>query len=320
MLKQLLLSLMLLGFAGGAVASVFEVQLDPAPYSRAQARAQAVDLLLARLAGEPARASWVRDEMLENWPRYRAEEHSRGGYRVRFNQAELLPLLSSAGLHVWAGERPSLLVWQVNGERALDGADTRWRRASGDYGIPLLWPLWDLQEHMQLDKHRLLEGKGLAQASRRYGADTWLAVQRQGERLHWRLFGVNSEQALAQGDAGSPAELLAAVNGYWVAHQETRRAPLPGNSAPAEALSVGADAPGELTIVVSGLKQFTDMVRLEQRLNGLDGVKGVALLDSAGDQGRFRLTLASPAATPALSGAGLAPLGERRYRLAEADR
>jgi hypothetical protein len=322
MLKQLLLSLMLLGFAGVSAASVFEVQLDTAPYSRTQARAQAVDLLLARLTGEPGEGSWVRDEILNNWSRYRKAEPAGGGYRVEFEPAELLPLLESAGLTAWTAQRPTLLVWQVNGERARDGADRGWRQASARYGIPLLWPLWDLQEHMQVDKGSVLAGEGLAEASRRYGAGTWLAVQQQGGRLAWRLFSKDHEQALTQGEADTPADLLAAVNAYWVNQPRQVSASLPANTAPAEALSAGADAPGELSIVVSGLIRFADMVRLEQRLGRLDGVKGVQLLDSAGDQARFRLMLSSPAAAvaAALPAAGLTHQGERRYRLAEAGR
>ncbi|WP_107851603.1 DUF2066 domain-containing protein [Oceanimonas marisflavi] len=316
MLKQLLLSLMLLGVTGASAASVFEVQLDSAPYSRAQAREQAVDLLLDRLVGEPGRASWVRDEMIENWSRYRQDEHTRGGYRVQFDQAELLPLLDSAGLRAWTGERPSLLVWQVDGQHALDGMTAGWRQASLDYAIPLLWPLWDLQEHMQIDKDSLAKDT-LSEASRRYGAAAWLAVVKQDGRLRWRLFSQDSEQALAQGDAGTPMELLAAVNGYWISHKGAETATRPGNTAPAEALPAGTDAPGELTIVVSGLERFTDMVRLEQRLGRLEGVSDIRLLDSAGDQARFRLVLSTPVVEPALSSAGLSSLGERRYRLTE---
>ncbi|MDP5292705.1 DUF2066 domain-containing protein [Oceanimonas sp. CHS3-5] len=320
MLKQLLLSLMLLGFAGVSAASVFEVQLDAAPYSRAQARQQAVDLLLVRLAGEPGKASWVRDEILENWSRYQQQERTQGGYRVQFDQAELLALLDSAGLNAWTGQRPALLVWQVDGERVQDGADAGWRKASGDYDIPLLWPLWDLQEHMQVNKGALLKGEQLVEASGRYGADTWLAVQQQHNRLSWRLFDKHSERFLTQGDVDTPAEVLAAVNAYWIAHRTGQQAPRAGNTAPAEALTAGADAPGELTIIVSGLTQFSDMVRLEQRLGKLDGITDVQLLESAGDQARFRLQLSTPVATPALSGAGLSASGERRYRLAEAGR
>ncbi|MCT7655887.1 DUF2066 domain-containing protein [Oceanimonas sp. NS1] len=193
MLKQLLLSLMLLGFAGVSAASVFEVTLDPAPYSRKLAREQAVDVLLARLAGGAAEASWVRDEIRENGARYREDEQTGGGYRVRFERGELLPLLESAGLKAWTGPRPSLLVWQVNGQRALDTMTTGWRRAGSDFAVPILWPLWDLQEHLQVNKDALLQNGALTEASRRYGAELWLAVQQRSGQLDWRLFSRDGE-------------------------------------------------------------------------------------------------------------------------------
>lgn len=314
MLKQLLLSLMLLCVAGTAVASVFDVQLDAAPYSREQAREQAVDVLLSRLAGEQGPVSWVRDEILNNWSRYSESAPAAGGYRVQFSGAELSPLLHSAGLRVWTGKRPTLLIWQVQDGRVKDMPDTGWREASRQYAIPLLWPLWDLQEHMQVDKSAL-SGNSLAEASQRYGAGMWLAVQQQEAGLNWRLYDKSSGQPLTRGQARSATELLAAVNDYWIVHQAAEPVQQPENHAPAEALQAGNDAPGELTIVVTGLKQFSDVVRLEQRLSRLEGITQINVLDSAGDQARFRLVLSSPSASPALSRAGLSALGDRRYRL-----
>lgn len=312
MLKQLLLSLMLLCVSATAAASVFDVQLDAAPYSREKAREQAANILLSRLGGSAAAGSWVAQEILNDWSRYTLSTSTAGGYTVQFAEAELSPLFHSAGLSLWRGKRPAVLVWQVNDGQAKDMPDTSWRKASRYYAIPLLWPLWDLQEHMQIDKTSL---QNLAEASQRYGAEVWLAVQQQEHRLNWRLYHKDAEQPLTQGAAASAEQVLADVNNYWVARQAAMAETRPDNSAPAQALQAGADAPGELTIVVTGLTQFADMVRLEQRLSDLDGVAGVSVLDSAGDQARFRLELESAAVRPALSRAGLSALGERRYRL-----
>lgn len=314
MLKKLFLTLMVLFSAASQAQSVFEVHLDSAPYRLEQAREQAAGLVLERLTGE--RTPWVQEEIVREWERYHRDERSTGGYRVAFIPDALLPLLQSAGLAVLTEPRPALLVWLIEQGQARSEADAAWQRAQQQYPMPLLWPLWDLQEHMDIDKQRLFDAGVLAGASGRYGAGHWLAVEAGQSRWHWQLFAAGEDSPLAGGEEDSPAGVLAAVNRHWIAAAAGREPPRPDNPRPAQALEPGQDGPGELTIVVSGLRQFADIVRLEQRLAELEGVGRALLLDSAGDQARIRLQLsASPEAVlRSLAGSGLTAQGERMYR------
>lgn len=320
MLKHLLMAALLLCSAAASAQSVFDVRLDPAPYSRTEAREQALRLVLARITGDRAQDSWVQDEALGDPQRYLHSEPDGPGYNARFDGEALLPLLQSGGLDVWLEPRPPVLVWLLDEGRPRSEADRAWRQAASAYQLPLLWPLWDLQEHMQIDTARLFEPGMLRDASARYGADYWLAVEDDGERLRWQLFGKDDDQALTEGAlaAGDEATtaLLAALNRYWVEEAGGREPPLADNPDPLEPLSLGQDAPGELSILVSGLRRFTDSIRLEQQLRALDGVEQAYVAESAGHQFRFRLVVAGSRASVLQAVAalpGLSAAGEREF-------
>ncbi|WP_298722887.1 DUF2066 domain-containing protein [uncultured Oceanisphaera sp.] len=327
MLKNLLLTTLLLCSAAASAHSVFEVKLDPAPYNRSEARTQAVELVLDRLTGGRAENSWVQDEVGRELSRYLQAEPTGSGYNAVFNEAELLALLQGAELPFSLAPRPTLLVWLSTEGRARSEANRSWRRASNAYQIPLLWPLWDLDEHMTLDPRELFAAKPLREASRRYGAEYWLAVEQGTEGGRWQLFGSEQVTPLLEGKLESGADavtkLMARLNRYWVEKHAQRRAPRPANPAPEQPLLAEVDAGGELTIVVSGLRRFADTVLLERKLRQLDGVGSVFVVDSAGSQGRYRLDLygSRAAVLQALTTiGGLTVTGEREFSWSGATR
>ncbi len=320
MLKNLLLTTSLLFSALVSAQSVLEVNLDPAPYSRDEARAQAVSLVLDRLTGGRAQDSWVQDEVQRELSRYLQSEPSGSGYNAVFNGDELLALLQGAELPFSLAPRPGVLVWLSKSGRARSEASRAWRQAAAAYQQPLLWPLWDLEEHMTLDPRALFKPQLLREASRRYGVDYWLVVEQDKEGGRWQLFGSSQDQALLQGqlDSGTDAvtALMARLNRYWVGQQEQRLAPRPDNAAPEQALFAETDPPGVLTIVVSGLRQFSDSVRVEQLLRRLDGVEQAYVTESTGYQARYRLLVPGSRAVvlQALTEmTGLAVTGEREF-------
>ncbi|ATG74720.1 DUF2066 domain-containing protein [Zobellella denitrificans] len=320
MLKTLLLAAMALLSSVAVAQPLLEVTLDPAPYSRDEARAQALELVLDRLTGDRARDSWIREEALAEPERYLRDEPQGSGYSARFDGEELRALIDSAGLPFSLDPRPALLVWQLDQGQARSEADADWRRASSAYPLPLLWPLWDLEEHMAIDKSRLFDEEQLREASRRYGADYWLALEREAQGGRWQLYAAGQDGALLQGrlepDAGL-LELASALNRYWVERGNGGGEPARAdNPDPVEPLQLQQDGAGELTIVVSGLRQFSDAIRLEQRLRQLDGVEQVYLMDSAGHQARYRLLVpgSRAAVLQALAAvAGLSASGERQF-------
>ncbi|GHA26933.1 DUF2066 domain-containing protein [Oceanisphaera arctica] len=332
MLKNLLLTTLLLCSAAASAQSVFEVNLDPAPYNRSEARTQAVELVLDRLTGGRANGSWAQDEARRDLSRYLQSEPSGSGYNAVFNEEELLALLQSAELPFLLAPRPTVLVWLSKDGRGRNEANRAWRRASSAYQMPLLWPLWDLEEHMTLDARELFDAKPLREASRRYGADYWLAVEQGAGGGRWQLFGSEQEQPLLQGKlaqgklvsgADAVTELMARLNRYWVEKNGQKRAPRQDNPAPIQPLLAEVDASGELTIVVSGLHRYSDSVLLERKLRQLDGVGTVYVIDSAGSQGRYRLSV--PGSRAAVLQAlttmnGLAVTGEREFSWSGAKR
>lgn len=319
MLKNLLLATMMLFSAAAAAQPLLEVNLNPAPYSREEAREQALSLILDRLTGDRARDSWVLDEALREPERYLEAEPQGQGYTAVFSQDELLTLLQSAELPFSLEPRPALLVWQLDNGTARNEADADWQQAASAYRLPLLWPLWDLQEHMEIDKAQLFDAGSLRQASRRYGADYWLALERDAQGGRWQLFGAEQDEALLQGrlEPGEQAmmTLAAALNRYWVQPSGRREQSRAENPEPAQPLRLEQDGPGELTIVVSGLRQFSDSIRLEQRLRRLNGVEQAYVMDSAGHQVRYRLLVASrDGVLRALTGVpGLVAVTEREF-------
>lgn len=336
MLKKLLLMSVWLCCLPALAQSVFEVTLASPPDDREQARAQALDIVLARLSGAEARDSWVQDEVRQDMTPYLESESASPGYRAVFNQSALQALLSSARLPFVTAPKPPILVWLSEQGQGRNQADSAWQTASAQFQQPLLWPLWDLDDHQALDaRAAAFDHAALRAASQRYGADYWLALVEPGatpvDVLHWQLFSTRQTQPLLAGklalNARSPAdgitELLAAINQYWIAHSSllkpSQLASLPSASSqaePAEPLAMTADAPGELTIRVSDLRQFADAVLLERALAGLAGVQSVSVLDSAGAQSRYRLkiTVSRAAVLQALTTvSALSPSGERSF-------
>ncbi|WP_417616314.1 DUF2066 domain-containing protein [Oceanisphaera sp.] len=328
MVKKLLLAALWGVSALATAQSVFEVTLNPAPYSRDEARMQALDIVLTRLGGEQARQSWVQEEARSEITRYLQSESSGPGYQAEFNRQELEALLTSAGLPFVTSARPSLLVWLRQDGQVRNEASRSWKAAAERYQQPLLWPLWDLEEHMALNNSEAFSDESLRRASERYDAAYWLVMEQNNEPQsttagRWQLFAATQAAPLLQGrlngDADAAATLMAELNDYWTrqaAQDPVTRGLRADNAAPQQPLLITEDGADELTILVSGLRQFSDTVLLERQLRQLEGVKSVYVVDSIGSQGRYRLSVpGSRAATlQALTTlSGLTPQGERAF-------
>lgn len=297
MIKNLFLAGLYLCSALASAQSVFEVTLNPAPYNRDEAREQALNIVLARLSGEQAKHSWVREEAKSEITRYLQSESSSAGYQAQFNPQELQALLSSAGLPFATEAKPSLLVWLRDHDQVKNEASPSWMAATERYQQPLLWPLWDLEEQLALNDQSTFNTDLLRKASARYDAEYWLVVeQSEGDKTgHWQLFSAAKKTVLLEGTlegkADNTTQLMAKINDYWARQAVPAPALLAENTAPDQALVATEDAEGELTILVSGLRTFSDSVLLERKLAQLNGVASVYIVESAGSQGRYRLSV-----------------------------
>ncbi|MGO1247047.1 MAG: DUF2066 domain-containing protein [Oceanisphaera sp.] len=299
MVKKLLWVAVWLFSTATVAQSVFEVSLNPAPYSREQARLQALDIVLTRLGGEQVTSSWAREEARSDITRFLDSESSSMGYQAQFNGQELQALFNSAGLPFATASKPRVLVWWRDQAQVYNEASSRVQASATHYQQPLLWPLWDLDEQITLNGNDSFTPHLVRQASARYNADYWLMVE-QSETTNtgqWQLFSAQQKSALVKGVLNGTSHddamesLLTKINDYWARQAVSEPLALAENEAPKESLTLTEDVEGELTILVSGLREFSDSVLLERKLAELNGVAAVYVAESAGSQGRYRLSV-----------------------------
>ena len=111
---------------------------------------------------------------------------------VNFAAALIDDLLAGAGIPVWDGNRPSVLVWMVlqssSGDREFLTADSNpeivkvMQDFAADRGLPIIFPVLDFEDRRALSENVAwnLDEAAISSASERYGADSILAG-----RLHF---------------------------------------------------------------------------------------------------------------------------------------
>ena len=115
---------------------------------------------------------------------------------VNFAAALIDELLAQAGIPVWDGNRPSVLVWMVlqssSGDREFLTADSNpeivkeMQDFASARGLPIIFPVLDFEDRRTLSENVAwnLDEAAISSASARYGADSILAG-----RLHFTASG-----------------------------------------------------------------------------------------------------------------------------------
>jgi hypothetical protein len=115
---------------------------------------------------------------------------------VNFAAALIDELLADAGIPVWDGNRPSVLVWMVLQNSAGDrefltaGSNPEIVKVMQDFaaarGLPIIFPVLDFEDRRTLSENIVwnLDEAAISRASERYGADSILAG-----RLHFTASG-----------------------------------------------------------------------------------------------------------------------------------
>ncbi len=314
------------------------------PGERQAAFGKALAVVLGRMTGQrdvstmPGAAA-----LLGKAPRYvqqyRYLEDDAGGYRlrVRFDPQALEQALMEAGLPIWGPQRPAVLVWL-----AVEGQEARYIVAEGGSeplreamervarlrGVPLMFPLLDLQDRRGLSEADILGGfdEPVREASRRYRPDAVLIGRAKGLsggfwRIHWRLYlgDRGRDWRTEGGDLVAAAEegiqRLATVLGERLAIRE-RTQPAGGVVLSVEGVE-GLDDYARLDAYLGGLGQIgayhpyrieADRISYWLRLKG--DARDLERLIGLGDT----LERAAPQTDP-LGGAALAGASELRYRL-----
>ncbi len=236
--------------------------------------------LLQRVEGELANASSYVLQYSYHTPEPAPGASAAGPerlLRVAFDPTAVNRLLRQAGLPVWSENRPSVLTWlgtERNGRRRLLEPDSgsaviaAARQAAGDRGLPLLFPLMDLEDQARLQVADLWGDfeANIRAASERYGADLILTgrltrVAKGQWRGEWRLYLPAKVDAFR--NQGTTAAEVAADGVQRAADRLASLFAPPESAAPGGADAVRIRIGGVIT-----LERFAAVKRLLQEQRG----------------------------------------------------
>lgn len=214
-------------------------------------------------------------------------------YRLRlvFSQNAVAQLLQEAGDPVWPLDRARVL-WLV-----LDENNTHWppgedlvaqaalSELGQHHGLPLSVPILDLEDLELLDVSAIQSADfaALASAAERYQADAVLAAVFTGNDANgWRVRGAlrfREDSIPVEASAPSRPEVLGKIMQVLA---ENLSAQFRGQA--------GADTGAStLQLRVSGVKGYSQYMRLQQMLNKLDVVKRMVVLKVEGSEVLFEV-------------------------------
>lgn len=204
---------------------------------------------------------------------------------VRFDKVGLDRALRQRGLPLWGEKRPGVLVWlgaEQGGRRQLMASDSAPARAMSAAararGLPLQWPLLDLEDQARLTTADLWSDYAAAvkQASARYAEPLVLTGRlRQVATDHWegRWTLYHGEDARGLRTAGPDAAQAAAAVVAQVTDQlAARYAPAGGNGGPTA-----------VRLRIEGVRDVAAYARVVKLVGDLELVDRVLLRSAAGD-------------------------------------
>jgi len=307
-LGSLLTCLILLAAAGTVgAASLQGLQEAAVPVSDQSAKSRdpavrdALALVLQRLTGQ--RDVSKRDDvapLLDDAQRYlqqfRYESGDDGGIRLlaRFDGSALRQALVRRGVRIWQSDRPPVLIWLAYdgpSQRSLVGADdadglrTDVEQAMAAYGIPVMFPLMDLQDQRAVSFTDVTGGftDVILQASDRYQTPLVLVGSLRDRNGRWR--GRWSMQM--DGSSTDWQDLDNNRDGVLAAAAQRLAKTLRDEYAVLPDL----DSSATLTVDITGIDALDGYVRAERRLNALPGVTAALPSRFRNDRVAFRLDI-----------------------------
>jgi len=151
----------------------------------------------AALADAPRYVKQYQYALVESlWPASAGARSART-MRVLFDEPALINLLKSSNLKVWGETRPETLLWLVveeNSQRlffkpeTMPELDLAFKSLAKQQGLPLLYPLMDIDEQRQLSVQDVLSAypQHLLSASERYGVVSILAGRVVKDKNCWQ--------------------------------------------------------------------------------------------------------------------------------------
>ncbi|MCA1798794.1 MAG: DUF2066 domain-containing protein [Xanthomonadaceae bacterium] len=215
--------------------------------------------------------------------------------RARFDPAALLRALRERSVPIWGRERPATLVWLAYDDGTTRGlvdstAPPEIRAAiegaAMARGLPLVWPLLDLEDRAALPFADLWGGfdERIDAASERYRANAVLVgrlyrVDDARWAVRWNIL----ETGSSDGKVSGPGSLdeVAAVGPQWVADRFAER----------YALVPTAAGDGRTRLVVAGVTGVGEYASVMRYLGSLSPVRSVELDGVDRDEVIFALDL-----------------------------
>ena len=221
--------------------------------------------------------------------------------KVNFDHKRILELLREAQLPVWGKQRPLTLIWlaeDLDGERNIlnDASllDTRqlFKQEATAKGVPLLFPLMDLDDNMQISVNdvRGMFVEQIEQASQRYQADYFVVASMSpnanGVEYSVSLFAKgNDEQEMktplvthrqvAVDASAAVTGIISTVSEYYVSRYAI------------------ADSGEQLnsTVTFVDISEMKQLVEIEKYLKQLSAVKAVNVSQMLGTRVTYNLEL-----------------------------
>jgi hypothetical protein len=234
------------------------------------------------LTGEPARALLENPARLVQQYRYFTEASTSPPTLklwVRFDGDAIRRSLQTQGMSYWGGERPDTLVWlavEDRGQRYVVGADgssdvhRQLELAARQRGVPILFPLMDLEDQSQVRFSDLWGGffDKVLSASRRYRPPAVLI----GRLNRSPSGGWSSRWYL---------DVVGRTDEWSDSHQQLRELARQGMEDVADilarrfAVTGGAPSGGFVNITVNGIQTLAAYARTSQYLGSLSSVSKV---------------------------------------------
>ena len=218
--------------------------------------------------------------------------------KLTFDPLRVNQLITTAGMTVWGAERAAVLVWLVaenHGKQRLVNDDrhpvvAQIKAQSEARGLPLVWPLLDLDDQLAIDAGALwgLFRDPIMSASLRYQADAILIgrVYKGGQQqwqVKWSFWLDNSEQQWASQGANL-AQLITPLQ-ERLATSLVAKFALPNKSEAAVGLAVGQ----QVLVEIDQVANLADYAHIQALMEGVSGVSHVQLYAANGTQLVYRL-------------------------------
>lgn len=201
--------------------------------------------------------------------------------QVKFAAASVDAALRRLRVPLWPAQRPQLLLLASGDEGERAAVIEVARRVLAERGVPLLEPLWDLQDRQAIGAtHAAFAADRIETVAHRYGASHWLALDPaaggDSQGGHWRLGGSGALLAGAS-TADSLAHWVEASVGDAVDQLAARLAYLPQTGSAPQ------------TLVIEDVHSYGAYRAVLDTLKAMEFVRGVEVTAMAA--GRLNLAL-----------------------------